>query len=355
MPENEPLACVITVTHDSAACVPRLLAGLRADPPRGYRRRVIVVDNASSDGTAEAVRRRFPEALLLRNDRNEGFGAACNRAARRALEEGAEYLAFVGPDTEVTPGWLEPLLRALDEDPRLASVQPLVVRADAPDRVNTRGNRIHFLGFGFAGGNGTEAEACPPGVHPCAYASGNALVVRAREFLDAGGFDEPFFLYVEDQDLGWRFRLEGRENAAVLHARVVHHYDFEKRPEKFYYLERNRWVFLFSHFQARTLLLAAPALLVTECAVWAYFLAQGMASMKCRAVRDFFRRGTLSWVKAKRRASRARRRLSDHALAPFLEGRIVFGDLPHPLLTRLLNPLLAGWWRLVRPLLPRRP
>ena len=355
MPENEPLVCVIVVTHDSAGCVPRLLASLRADPPCGYRRRVMVVDNASGDGTADRVRRSFPEALLLENPGNEGFGAACNQGARRAVEEGADYVAFVGPDTEVTPGWLEPLLRALERDPRLATVQPLVMRDDIPGRVNTRGNRIHFLGFGFSGGNGTDVRTCPSGIHPCAYVSGNALVVRAREFLDAGGFDAPFFLYVEDQDLGWRFRLEGRENAAVLDARVVHRYDFEKRPEKFYYLERNRWVFLFSHFQVRTLLLAAPALLLVEGAVWLYLLRQGMGSMKWRAVRDFFRKETLSWVKAKRRASRSKRRLSDRALAPFLDGRIVFGDLAHPLLTRFLNPLLAGWWGLVRPLLPRRP
>lgn len=345
---NQPQVAVVIVTYNSATYIGPLAASLRADEPVGYRREIIFVDNASSDDSVTQVRATLPEAIVLVNESNLGFGAANNRGVTEAGARGAEFVAFLNPDTTVEPGWLEPMFRALQADSELGAVQPLLVDGLDPTRVVSNGNVINFLGFGYMGGHGRQADRVGAGLRGCAFASGTAFMMRTADFTAFGGFDERFFLYVEDQDLGWRLRLRGRKQATALAGRVRHHYEFAKGVEKFYWLERNRWIFLATHFQPRTLALIFPALLVVELGLWAYFIAAGMAGAKWRAVRDFFRPDVAAWRRKKRAASQRERLVSDRELAAWLTAGI---DLPggNPWPVRVvLNPFLRLYWALIK-------
>ncbi len=343
-----PRAAIVVVTYNSAEHVAALAASLRVDEPAGYFRELIFVDNASADGSAALIRAELPEAVVLVNEANLGFGAANNRGAVEAKERGAEFIAFLNPDTTVEPGWLEPLLQALRADPDLSAVQPLLVDGRDPQQVVSSGNVVTFLGFGYMGGHGRRADRVDAGLRGCAYASGTCFAMRTEEFLAHGGFDEPYCLYVEDQDLGWRLRLAGKKAATAGAARVRHHYEFHKGAAKFYWLERNRWIFLATHFEARTLALLLPALAIVELGLWAYFIFAGMAGAKRRAVRDFFRPDIAAWRRAKRATLQRERRLSDRGLAAWLTAEIELpGGDPWPV-RAVLNPFLRAYWALIK-------
>ena len=184
-----PRVCLIVVAYNSAAVIGDLLHSLREDEPAGYVRDVVVVDNASSDETVRVVEKEFPAALVIRNARNVGFGAANNIGAATEPGRRADYLAFVNPDVVVTRGWLTPLLEALQQRPELASVQPLILEGANGNRINSGGNRLHYLGYGSVGEYGQAAPPASGVVRECAYSSGCACVFRAADFRAVGGFD----------------------------------------------------------------------------------------------------------------------------------------------------------------------
>jgi GT2 family glycosyltransferase len=155
--------------------------------------RLILVDNASTDGTAERVRERLEAGgtrtrgglpvLFLPQAENLGFAGGNNLALRRALEEGDEFAYLLNPDTEARPGFLAAALEVARQQPDAAQVQSLLVRLPRGDVVNTWGNALHFLGFGYAAGDGVpledpraRAETAAP--HEIPYASGAGVLLR---------------------------------------------------------------------------------------------------------------------------------------------------------------------------------
>ena len=187
-----------------------------------------------------------PGAKLIRNESNDGFSAACNAGAGAAR---GELLLLLNPDAAVQPGFREAIERPLAESPGWAAWQGLVLR-DGGKLINTAGNRVHFTGFSWAGGDGLLAEGAPDGPRPVDSLSGTCLALRRSDWEAIGGFPPEFFTYHEDTDLSMRLRLRlggqrlGLEPAAV----VDHDYEFDKPgARKWRHLERNRWALLDPH------------------------------------------------------------------------------------------------------------
>lgn len=175
-----PLVSLIMVTYNSAALLPACLEALAATHYPGYE--LIIVDNASSDGTTVLVTKHAPQAQLLANRENLGFGRACNQGARAA--HGA-LLVFLNPDVIVTPNWLGLLVEHLADRPEAGIICPTTLYPDeTPPPVDTP------VG---------ETAAVP----------GCALMIRCKAWQQLGGFDERYFLYWEDTDLCWRAWLAG--------------------------------------------------------------------------------------------------------------------------------------------------
>jgi hypothetical protein len=189
-----------------------------------------VVDNASTDGSADAVASEFPEARLIRNRENAGFSRANNQGLREA--SGA-YVLILNSDAELTPGALPALAGRLDAAPRAGAVGPRTVSGDGTVQVSfgpalrplaewrqrrlVRGvKRRHPAAVRQA----TERAAVE---HEPEWVSASCLLAR-KEALDAvGGFDEGFFLYEEDVDLCVRLRRAGWSVLFTPAATVVHH------------------------------------------------------------------------------------------------------------------------------------
>jgi GT2 family glycosyltransferase len=279
-------ATIIIVNYNGRGHLDRAIRSLGEDSRWPYE--VILVDNGSSDGSAEYVAARYPEVRLIQSWANLGFGAANNRAASQAK---GEYLAFLNPDTEAEPGWLEGLIGALEEKPDAGLVTAQVLLMHDPERINACGNDIHLTGFTLCHGLGTERQF--GGAHiEVASVSGAAFAMRRDLFEALGGFDESFFLYMEDTDLSLRARLAGYRCFYIPSSVVYHDYRLCFGPRKTYYQERNRYAMLLKTFHWLTLLLLAPALVLGELVAWGFVLLYEPQRLgnKARAYAWIFRR-----------------------------------------------------------------
>ena len=187
--------------EDTLACL-RSLEGEDVD--------VIVVDNASDDGTADAV----TGVQLIRNDRNLGYAGGMNVGIQRALERGADAVLLLNNDVEVNPGAIEALVAAEGA----GAVCPVIVFADDPERVWYSGARFDPR----RGYNGRHRTDEPPGARETERICGAAVLIP-REILElVGTFDEGLFAYVEDADWSLRAREAGQRLVVEPRSRVRH-------------------------------------------------------------------------------------------------------------------------------------
>lgn len=344
----------IVVTYQAERFVVPLLDTLRAHTDLSQAD-VVVVENASSDGTLPLLReqqatwqaRTGGRLHVLAQDRNTGFAEGCNIGLAEARRLGAPYAMLLNQDLELTPGWLTPLLEVMDARPSVAAAQPLIVLHEEPELVNTGGNALHFCGFGFCDryrAPAAEVFPDPTEVRSVPYASGAALLLRLSALQEAGGFDERMFLYHEDCDLQVRLRQLGYDCVTVAASRVGHKYNAVFSSRKMAYLERNRWFLLLKDWPLSRLLAAAPALAGTELAVLALAAKNGWLDAKLKTYGEIAR--ALPGVLADRRAVQARRSpaASD---GDYLTGALTFEGFDHPLVTKVANPVLSRYWSFV--------
>ncbi len=221
-----PAVAVVVVSWNS---YDDLVACLRSLTAVGLRLEVVVVDNASGDGSAGAARSTYPEATVIEASENLGFGPASNRGWHATR---APYVLFLNPDAVVTPGALEALCAILDTRPDVGIVAPATRNADGTPQVSfgpdltpmgewrqrrlVRGVRARDPRALARLEEATSREFEP------AWVSGSCLLARRALLETLGGFDEAFFLYEEDVDLCLRARQAGFRVVFTPAARVIH-------------------------------------------------------------------------------------------------------------------------------------
>jgi GT2 family glycosyltransferase len=169
-------------------------------------RRVIVVDNASSDGAVEALAERHPEVEVLRPGRNLGFAAANNEGVRRA--EDCEWIALLNPDAFPEADWLAALAQASRDHPDCSLIGSRLVQASSPGQLDGTGDAYHVSGLAWRRDHRVPIEQGSPAGEVFSVCAAAAMY-RRDAFLSVDGFDESFFCYFEDTDLAFRLRLQG--------------------------------------------------------------------------------------------------------------------------------------------------
>ena len=169
---------------------------------------VVVVDNASSDGSADLLERRFGSRItLLRQSENLGFGKACNVGVRAT---DAPYILFFNNDAVAEPGMVQTLTGILAEHPDVGVAGPVVLDDDGTNTVQSTGMTIDRWGFPWDPTSGLHVSQLPPApIRDAFYVSGCALMISRVLFERLGGFDEGMFMFCEDSDLCWRAQLIG--------------------------------------------------------------------------------------------------------------------------------------------------
>jgi GT2 family glycosyltransferase len=303
----------------------------------------IVVDNGGGGPEIDEARAR-EGVHVVDAGQNLGFAAGSNLGAQ---ESTGDVLVFLNPDTVVAPGAIAQLARTL-EDSSIAIAMARLRLLDEPEKLNASGVDVHVSGIGWAAGYGEPADSVSE-VGEVPSASGSAMAIRAETFRTLGGFAEELFMYLEDLELGWRARLAGYRVVVEPAADVFHEYEYGRNPRKSYFLERNRLIFCLSAYSGRQLLLLSPVLLATELGMVSLAVKERWFRDKVAGWGWLVRNGKL--VRRRRRATQSLRRVRDRDLAEHLTPTFSPGMLAVPAPLRLANPVVRGYWRLVRRLL----
>ncbi len=216
---TSPAIVVVIVNFNAGDLLSATVKGLARQmlPPS----RVIIVDNASSDGSAQQAMAHLPGIELLALEHNVGFAAANNKGA--ALAANCDWIALLNPDAVPEPDWLLRMSEAIAEFPDVAVFGALLVDMEHPELLDGAGDVLHVGGLAWRHLHGRPCAEAPTGpveiFSPCAAAA----LYRRAEWDAAGGLDESFFCYFEDIDLAFRIRLMGGR-CLLIPAAVVHHH-----------------------------------------------------------------------------------------------------------------------------------
>jgi len=361
-----PKVAVIIVSFGHARFLRALFASLaRVDYPRDSWR-VMLLDNASPDETKEIAERELFSgdgrttksgiaAELVVSATNLGFAGGNDFCVAKALADGFDFVYLLNPDTEVEPDFLTRAVEAA-ADPSVGAVQSLLLMGSDKRVVNSVGNAFHYLGFGFCVGY-RDLITSPAYVGlresspEIATASGAGLLVRASAWREVGGFDEIMFAYHDDLELSLKLRLAGWNLLLAPKSVVYHHYDFSRSVQKYFWMERNRWIVLLIFLKWRTLFLILPMAKILECGMFLFALRGGWWREKLRVYAWFLSFRNWRTIMRSRREIQRLRKLPDRDLARLMVSEISYQDIENPLLRRVGNPMMRAYWRAVRPLI----
>jgi GT2 family glycosyltransferase len=209
---------IIIVTWNSANFIPRCLASLSAQTFKDFE--IVIVDNGSIDGSLTGLEENYPELdiKIERLETNRGFAPANNIGSR--LGRG-QWLVFLNADAFPTPEWLEQLVSASHQYPEYVCFSSRQIQANNIDLLDGEGDAYHLSGMAWRRNYNIPVYEIHKPVEVFS-ACGAAMMVRTQDFLDLGGFDETYFAYFEDVDLGFRLRLTGRKTLFVPQSIVYH-------------------------------------------------------------------------------------------------------------------------------------
>ncbi|QQG49797.1 MAG: glycosyltransferase family 2 protein [Candidatus Berkelbacteria bacterium] len=302
----------------------------------------LVIDNNSREtGFLDEAARRFPRAVIVRERSNWGFAKANNIGMSWAIKHGAKNIVLLNHDTEVDASFLEEGLKVLNRA-EVGLVQSKLLLYDVASNkrtklINSAGNKLHFLGFGYVGDYLKPDSPEFSKDQQITYASGAALFIKADLAKKLGGFSLEYFMYHEDLDLSWRARLLGYEIWRAGRSVVWHKYSFSRNPIKFYYAERNRLLTLLKNYRLLTLLLLLPFGLVFELCLILASIPRGWLGAKLASYWGALKLFDTTWKE--RRVIQRQRRVSDKDIIQLMTYRLVFPGQAESIPLKAINVL----------------
>ncbi len=259
--------------------------------------RIVFVDNASADGSLEAVRQAFAGLVVLENDANLGFGEAANQGASEALARGARCVLYVNNDLTFCTGCIASLASYLEAHPAVAAVGPRVLSAEDSTRIWCAGGRLDYrenlstlIGFGALDGPEYQRD------EPVDYVPGCALLIRREVLEELGGFDASYFAYMEDVEWCLRIRQAGHEVHLVGSVAALHKSSSSTgggyNPRRKYMMGVNSVHFLRQHGDLRAWVRFAFFDVASLPVLWSLGLCNGRAAAvqaKARGILDGLR------------------------------------------------------------------
>ncbi len=255
---------------------------------------LILVDNGSTDGSLECLPQfSFASVTVIHNQENYGFGRAVNQGIRAAR---GRFIALVNNDVRLDPHWLQEILRGFALHERVGMCASKILLAQEPHRIDKVGHLIYLDGICYGRGHREEDRGQYNQVEEVLWPDGAAAVYRAEVFREAGLFDEDFFAYADDADLGFRARLCGWKCFYLPTACSYHHHSASfglYSPRKIFLVERNRIWLAIKLFPGRQLVqLPYYSVIRYFFALWALAAGRGDVGRSARGGLS----GTLIWA-----------------------------------------------------------
>lgn len=242
---NKPL--IITVILNTNRCEDTLacLASLHQSAYPNHK--TIVLDNASTDGSVEAIRAQFPDAQIIQLSENLGYAGNNNTGIEAAINQGADWVLVLNEDTILAPDCLDSLIEAAEADPQAGVLGPTVYHFDEPDVIQSAGGRLTRAWRACHLGQNERDQGQYDRPRQVEWISGCAILVKRQVIEQVGALDSRFFYYWEETD--WCTRARKR-NWKVLHVPKAHLWhkgvqrNYHPSPNVTYYNTRNRLLFL---------------------------------------------------------------------------------------------------------------
>lgn len=274
-----PLVSVIVVNWNGRDYLMECLESLRSQTFIDFE--IIVVDNGSTDGSVEMIRSHFPDCLIIQNTCNYGFARGNNQGIEKAK---GEYIALLNNDAQADCLWLEELVKAAEEDRRAGMLASKIYLQGSSKVIDNVGHLIYRDGLNRGRGRLEVDHGQFDKKEEVLFPSGCAALYRRAMLEEVGLFDEDFFAYGDDTDLGLKGRLAGWKCVYVPGAVVHHRYSQSSgsySPMKAFYVERNRVWIAIKYFPL-SLLMTSPFYTLLR------FLFQGYGALSGRGAAGRF-------------------------------------------------------------------
>ncbi len=253
---HSPAVSVVIVNWNRRELLEGCLESLKRQTLQDFE--VIVVDNGSTDGSAEWVRREWPAATLILNSDNRGFCEANNQGIQAAS---APLIALLNNDAEAEPEWLQALVDVMEREPGVGMVASKILSFENPGIIDKVGHLIYPDGQNRGRASGVRDQGQFEEVEEVAWPDGAAALYRRAMLDEIGLFDQDFFAYADDAELGLRARLAGWRCLYAPAAKVRHRLGStlgRLSPRRLFLIERNR-IWLVAKLYPKRLWFAAPA------------------------------------------------------------------------------------------------
>jgi GT2 family glycosyltransferase len=337
---------VIIVSYNGKEYWPELMPTLLEEKYQDVDVEILVVDNNSTDGSVAYINRSYPGVKVTASEKNLGFVGANNIGYKYAKANDFDYIYLLNQDTVVTNGFLRPLYEFAKEN-KIGSLQSKLLLYSYKDKINTIGNAIHFLGFGYSKGC-NEIDKNNQKISKINYASGAGVFISMEALADQGYlFDETMFMYLEDLDLGWSLNMLGYDNYLIPDSIVYHKYEFNRGMRQYAWFERNRlWVML-KNYKLATLILIFPAWFIMELGQLAFALVNKRFWQKIKAYAFLFSPRQMNLLIKKRKYIQNKRIRSDRQVVSKFTGLILFQPL-NMILLKLANIFFFVYWQIIK-------
>ena len=346
----------------------------------------IVWDDREKERQTDKKNSRLINFEIIRNKKNDGFAKGNNDGIKKALDEGFDYIALFNLDTVLEPDCVRKMVEANNQPPppplfppslrsagqargqkekdltqpspykgegvKIGAVQARLMLYNNKNKINSLGNVTHFLGFGYSNGyneiwrNTEIASHTARNDSSICYPSGAAVLFTKEALEKVGLFDEEFWMYNEDQDLGWRIWLSGFKCVLAPQAVCYHKYNFSHSAQKYYWLDRNRILAILKNYHWLTLLLITPACLAMEIGLLLFSFKSGWFKEKLKVYKYFLSCKNWVYISKSRNKVQKLRQVKDKDIIKMFSGKIWYQEIGDWKL-RLINPFFDFYWRIV--------
>ena len=250
-------------------------------------------DNGSKDDSVIFIKKIYPYVKVSDFKANHGYAKGNNLLLEIAFKRGMDLCFIINPDTVLKKNTISHMIDSYNfhknKGVKVGLIQPVILLYQDKTKINTIGNAVHLIGFGFCKDymksytpRKTDKEILS--------VSGTAMLIPKDFYKDVGDFDVDFFMYCEDEDLSIRSFLSGYKNFLSSKSIIYHNYSFSKNKDKWFYSERNRLLIMIKNYPVKLLLFLTIPFLITEILVIIYSIFSGWFFQKISSYLDIIKK-----------------------------------------------------------------
>lgn len=257
---------------------------------------IILVDNGSTDGSVEVLKKQYPEIEIIENSQNLGYAEGNNVGIRKAIEKNVDYILLLNNDTIVSPEFLEELVKVAEGNSKIGIVGPKICYYSNPNKIWAIGGKINLFTGSIGNYGDGQDENKYKGIKVVDYVSGCALLFKSEVVKKVGLLDKEYFLYFEETDWNCRARKMGYISVINCNTQILHKSGTSVKKIKdsnYYYFPRNTLLFLEKNGNWYHYLTFSPMFLMRYGSIFAFNLLKGN-NIRCtnilNGIRDYIKK-----------------------------------------------------------------